>query len=79
METNGSNHNRPPGNDGLNMDHLLDQQQENAPVNTQEPINLRSGGIVPEVGNSYQPEMDGILQGMTITSVMQQLQEQLPN
>ncbi|GAA0151293.1 hypothetical protein LIER_43138 [Lithospermum erythrorhizon] len=81
METNRSNDNRPPENNGLNLNDLLGQQQENAPANAQEPINLRSGGIVSEVGNSRPPEMAGILHGLMgtiVTSVMQQLREKLP-
>ncbi|GAA0158629.1 hypothetical protein LIER_15600 [Lithospermum erythrorhizon] len=81
MDPNGSNDHRPPGNDELNLNNPVDRKQEDAPADAQGPANLRSGGTMPEVGNSHPPEMAGLIQGLTgtlVTSVMQMLREQLP-
>ncbi|GAA0163128.1 hypothetical protein LIER_19076 [Lithospermum erythrorhizon] len=77
-EANEHDHNYPQGTEGLNSDDLHDQPQNDAPADAPEPVNLRTGGTVPEVGNSHPPEMTGIIREMTRTiigSVMQKLRE----
>ncbi|GAA0147540.1 hypothetical protein LIER_07214 [Lithospermum erythrorhizon] len=48
MEPNGSNDNRPPENDGLKLNNPFDRPQEDAPTHAQGPVNLMSGGTMPE-------------------------------
>ncbi|GAA0168130.1 hypothetical protein LIER_22916 [Lithospermum erythrorhizon] len=81
MEPNGSNNNRPVGNDGLNQYNSADLPPESVPANAQGPVNLETRGTMPEVGCSHPPEVAGLIQGLTgtiVTSVMQHLREQIP-
>ncbi|GAA0166881.1 hypothetical protein LIER_21941 [Lithospermum erythrorhizon] len=81
MEIDGCNGNNPQRNDGLDLGDLHDQPLNDAPTDIPKPVNLRTGEIVPAVGNLHPPKMSGIYHEMTkafITSMMQQLREQLP-
>ncbi|GAA0172699.1 hypothetical protein LIER_26470 [Lithospermum erythrorhizon] len=81
-KANEHDDNYPQGTEGLNPDDLRDQPQNDVPTDVPEPVNLRTEGTVPEVGNLHPPEMAGIIHemmGTIIGSVLQKLREQIPN
>ncbi|GAA0174436.1 hypothetical protein LIER_27826 [Lithospermum erythrorhizon] len=69
-EANEHDGNNPQRINGLNSNDAL--------ADASEPVNLRTGGTVPEVGNSHPPEKAGIIHEMTKTIIGSVIREQIP-
>ncbi|GAA0154770.1 hypothetical protein LIER_12658 [Lithospermum erythrorhizon] len=65
----------------MNLNNSLVGWNEDAPPSAWDPINIGCGRTLPEVGSSYQPEMAGLIQGLTgqiVHIVMEEPRERLP-